>query len=187
MRRRETIAYIAMGANQTSEQGSPRETLEAALALLVSRGISVDAKSTWMTSPAWPEGSGPEYVNGAAQVSCALSPSSLLAVLHKVETMLGRVRGGERWGARPCDLDLLASGSTVAPNAVVWRHMEAAAPETPRDTLLLPHPQMHRRAFVLKPLSEFASHWRHPILGRTVSEMLAALPENERRDVKPLT
>lgn len=187
MRRRETIAFIAMGANQASEQGSPLETLEAALALLVSRGISIDEKSTWMTSPAWPEGSGPEYVNGAAQISCALSPPALLAILHKIETMLGRVRGGERWGSRPCDLDLIASGSTVAPNAVEWRRMEAAAPETPRDKLLLPHPQMHRRAFVLKPLFEIAPHWRHPILGRTVTEMLSDLTENERSDVKLLT
>ena len=187
MRRRETIAFIAMGANQASEQGSPRETLEAALALLVSRGISVDAKSAWMSSPAWPDASGPEYVNGVAQISCALSPSALLSTLHKIETVLGRVRGGERWEARPCDLDLIASGSAVAPNAMVWRHMEAAAPETPRDTLLLPHPQMHRRAFVLKPLFEIAPHWRHPILRQTVTEMLDALPENERSVVKPLT
>ena len=187
MTKRETIALIAMGANQASEQGTPLETLEAALALLESRGVSVDAKSVWMSSPAWPEGSGPDYVNGAAQVSCALSAPALLAILHKIETMLGRVRGGERWGSRPCDLDLIACGSAVVPNATTWRRMEAASPETPRDALLLPHPQMHRRAFVLKPLAEVAPDWRHPILGRTVSEMLAALPENARSDVKPLT
>lgn len=186
MRLRETNAFVALGANQDSEQGSPRETLEAALALLESRGVSINAKSNWMTSPAWPEGSGPEYVNGAAQVSCALSPTALLTVLHKVETMLGRVRGGERWGSRPCDLDLIASESAVAPNASVWRHMEAAPPETPRDTLLIPHPQMHRRAFVLKPLAEIAPNWRHPILGQTVQEMLDALPEDESASVAPL-
>jgi len=137
MRLRETNAFVALGANQDSEQGSPRETLEAALALLESRGVS-------------------------------------------------RVRGGERWGSRPCDLDLIASESAVAPNASVWRHMEAAPPETPRDTLLIPHPQMHRRAFVLKPLAEIAPNWRHPILGQTVQEMLDALPEDESASVAPL-
>jgi len=187
MRLSETIAFVAMGANQASEQGTPQETLEAALALLGSRGVSIHAQSQWMISPAWPAGSGPEYINGVAQVSCALSPSALLEVLHKVETMLGRVRGRERWAARPCDLDLIASGSMIAPNASVWRHMEAAPPETPRDTLLLPHPQMHRRAFVLKPLAEIAPDWRHPILGQTVMEMLNALPENERLEIRQLS
>ncbi len=187
MTQRETITLIAIGANQVSEQGTPRETLEAALALLESRGVSVNAKSAWMSSSAWPAGSGPDYVNGAAEVSCALSPPALLAVLHKVETMLGRVRGGDRWAARSCDLDLIAYGSMVAPSATAWRHMEAATPETPRDTLLLPHPQLHRRAFVLKPLAEIAPNWRHPMLGQTVMEMLNALPDKERSDVQPLT
>ena len=157
MRQNETVALIAMGANENSEQGTPLETLEAALALLESRGVSVDAKSVWMASPAWPAGSGPDYVNGAARVSCAVSPAALLTILHKVEAMLGRVRGGDRWASRPCDLDLIASGSAVVPNAAAWRHMEAAPPETPRDTLLLPHPQMHRRAFVLKPCLLYTS------------------------------
>jgi len=161
MTQRETITLIAIGANQVSEQGTPRETLEAALALLESRGVSVNAKSAWMSSSAWPAGSGPDYVNGAAEVSCALSPPALLAVLH--------------------------NGSMVAPSATAWRHMEAATPETPRDTLLLPHPQLHRRAFVLKPLAEIAPNWRHPMLGQTVMEMLNALPDKERSDVQPLT
>lgn len=187
MTQRKTVALIAMGANQPSEQGSPSDTLNAALALLEARGVKIDARSQWMASPAWPAGSRPDYVNGAAKVSCTMSPTALLSVLHKVEAILGRVRGGARWAARPCDLDLIASGSMVAPNAAVWRHVEAAPPETPRDTLLLPHPQMHRRAFVLKPLAEIAPGWRHPIFGQTITEMLSFLPEDERSSVTPLS
>lgn len=186
MTHRETVALIALGANRPSEQGSPRETLEAALALLLSRGVSVLSKARWAASPAWPAGSGPDYVNGAAKVACSLSPQGLLAVMHKVEAVLGRERGGDRWAARPCDLDLLACGSMVAPGAQVWRHVEAAPPETPRDTLILPHPQLHRRAFVLAPLAEIAPDWRHPILGKTVTEMLADLPESESNAIMPL-
>lgn len=181
-----TIALIALGANQPSAQGSPRETLEAALALLETRGINAEATAQWVESPAWPAGSGPNYVNGAARVACALSPKGLLAVLHKVEAMLGRERDGGRWAARPCDIDLIACGSMVAPGVSVWRHFERAAPETPRDTLLLPHPQMHRRAFVLVPLAEIAPDWRHPIIGETVSEMLDGLPKADRLAITPL-
>lgn len=187
MTQRETIAFIALGANEPSEQGTPLETLDAALALLDARGVAVETRSVWVGSPAWPAGSGPDYVNGAARVRSALSPSALLGVLHKVEAMLGRERaGGERWASRPCDLDLIACGAMVAPGATAWRHIEQAPPETPRDTLILPHPQMHRRAFVLVPLANIAPDWRHPILGKTVVEMLSDLPAQEREAVKPI-
>ena len=186
MTHHKTVALIALGANQSSPQGSPKETLEAALALMETRGVTVEATAQWIKSPAWPAGSGPDYVNGAARITVALSPKALLAVLHKVETILGRERAGSRWAARPCDIDLIACGSMVAPSMAVWRHFERAPPETPRDTLLLPHPQMHRRAFVLAPLAEIASDWRHPVIGHSVSEMLAGLPENDRAAITPL-
>ena len=186
MTQRETVALIALGANQPSEQGTPRDTLEAALSLLDARRISVEKTSRWMTSPAWPAGSGPDYVNGTARITTVLSPKSLMDVLHKVETMLGRQRDGDRWAARPCDLDIIACGSMVSPDLATWRHFEAAPPETPRDTLIVPHPQMHRRAFVLMPLADIEPTWRHPVFGQTVTEMLADLPKEDCAVITPL-
>lgn len=187
MYRGETLAVLALGANQASEQGTPSDTLEAALALLEARGVKVLNRARWMRSPAWPAGSGPDYVNGAALVETSHSPHALLSVLHKVEAMLGRERSGsERWAARPCDLDLICCGAAVMPGARGWQRVADAPPETARETLILPHPLMHARAFVLKPMADIAPDWRHPVLGRTVTEMLADLPSADRDAVEPL-
>ncbi len=183
------IFLIALGANLNSPVGGARETLEAALSELGRRGVVVVARSRWYRTAAFPPGSGPDFVNGAARLTADLSPDSLLAILHEIERDLGRDRR-RRWAPRACDLDLLACGDFVAPDRATvleWIRLDSdsQAREAPAG-LILPHPRLHQRGFVLRPLADVAPDWRHPVLGETVVEMLAALPPGALDEVAPL-
>lgn len=178
-------SMIALGANLPSRHGGPRDTLERAVTMLGEAGVAVAARSRWYATPAWPAGSGPDYVNGALAVTGA-GGAALLAILHRVEAALGRTRGAGRWDARVCDLDLLCTGDAVAPDAVAWHAIVAGPPDAPRPGLVLPHPLLHRRAFVLVPMAEVAGEWCHPLLGQTTAQMIAALPPEDVRAVRPI-
>ena len=154
------------------------------------QGIRVLRVSRFWRSPAWPPGSGPDYVNAAAVVATGLGPMPVLAALHRVEAALGRMRDGGRWQARGIDLDLLAMGGLVLPDAATqdrWRGLSAdqQAHMTP-GTLVLPHPRLQDRGFVLAPLAEIAPLWRHPRTGLTVAQMLAALDPPALAGMAPL-
>ncbi len=183
------MILVALGANLASAVGGPRVTLEAALAALEKRGVRVAGRSHWYRTPAFPIGSGPDFVNGAVRLEAGLAPGEILTLLHAVERGLGRDRR-KRWAPRVCDLDLLAVGGAVLPDAAAVRSWMALAPEAQAEAvppgLILPHPRLHERGFVLRPLADVAPDWVHPLLGASVREMLAALPPGELADVVAL-
>ena len=181
------VCLIAMGGNLPSEAGMPAETISAALRHLEARGAVLEGCSAPYRCPAFPPGSGPDFVNAAALLRVAGPPEAVLARLHEVEATFGR-RRAQRWGPRTLDLDLIALGDLVLPDREVqaeWRALDAAAQQSRApERLILPHPRMQERAFVLAPLAEVAPDWRHPLTGLSVSEMLAALPEAARAEVE---
>ena len=127
----QTLALVALGGNLFSSTGSPARTLCAALRALPAEGIRVVAVSRFWRSPAYPPGSGPDYVNAAAVVRTALGPEDTLAALHRIEATLGRTRTGGRWQARGIDLDLLGMGDLVE----IAKQIEAAPADTPTERL----------------------------------------------------
>lgn len=183
------ICQIALGANLTNATGAPVANLRRALELLEVETIDVRKVSPWYDTPAFPKGSGPNFVNAVAEIETAQSPEDLLSKLHRVEEKLGRTRS-ERWAARTCDLDLLTYGTNVLPNEKTfkyWRNLpeENRKNECPSE-LILPHPRIQDRAFVLVPLRDIAPDWRHPVSGCSVDALIAQLPQEDVALVKPL-
>lgn len=173
-------AAIGLGGNATSSEGGPDKTLCAALQRLQSDSVRVVAVSRFYRSAAYPAGSGPDYVNAAAVVETDLTPEVLLAHLMRVEALLGRVRQ-ERWGPRTIDLDLLMMGDVILPDRATYDRWLSLSPERQQveapAQLILPHPRLQDRAFVLIPMADIAAAWVHPVLGQTVGALCAALPE----------
>lgn len=190
--RQSTLAAVALGANLSSWAGRPADTLRAALVRLGAEGLAVRRVSRFWRTPAYPAGSGPDYVNAAALVDTGgMAAEQILPVLHRIETGFGRSRDGAgRWQARGLDLDLLALGGLVRPDAATqdrWRALPAAdQARLAPDTLILPHPRLQDRGFVLAPLAEIAACWVHPRTGRSVAGMLAALGPQGLDGMTPL-
>lgn len=156
-----TTCLIGLGSNV----GDRQRAIQQALSLLSGhpRIEALLASRLYPTRPACGEGSHPEFLNAAARLETSLTPHQLLAVLRDVEQGMGRVRL-QRWGPRAIDLDLLLYGDLVL--------------ETP--LLVLPHPRMAFRRFVLFPALEVAAEMVHPPTGWTVQELLRRLDASPR-------
>lgn len=182
---------IALGANLPVEGRDPADNLRLSLAALPQEGLSVERASRLYATPCFPPGAGPDYVNAAARLRPArgMDARAVLAALHRVEARFGRERA-QRWGMRTLDLDLIAMGGLILPDEATAAHWRGLPPDeqvaaTP-DRLILPHPRLQDRAFVLVPLAEIAPRWRHPALGLTAAALRNRLPRAEVAAVRPL-
>ena len=168
------MIILGLGANLESDQGTgPAASLDVACQRLAALGIEVRSRSPWFESAPVPPSDQPWFVNGVVGVSCQLSAEELLAGIKQLEAWFGR-RDESRWAARPMDIDILDYRGQVRPDVATW-HQGA---EAERSALVLPHPRLHQRRFVLAPLEKMAAEWRHPVFDRTAAQMLAALDDD---------
>lgn len=162
------MILIGLGANLPTASGmQPADTLMAALKALGRQGVALEALSSLIRTKPVPVSDQPDYLNAVARLRTGLSTEALLDLLQAVERQFGRIRKNLN-EARELDLDLLVFRDRVQP--------EHGWPDAPGpEGLILPHPRMHLRAFVLGPLREIAPQWVHPVLGLTVDELLDRL------------
>lgn len=163
------MILIALGANLPSRYGSPYETLQAAKQAMREKGITIlSSSNTWLTAPV-PVSDQPWYHNEVVQVQTVLSPYQLLETLQDIENDFGRVRT-VRNAPRILDLDLVAYDDEILD----------------RPELIVPHPRMHKRAFVLLPLREIAENWEHPVLRVTLRDLIANLSKDQQAVPMPV-
>ena len=146
--------FVGLGSNE----GDRLELIsKAAHAIGAVSGIQLRQMATIIeTEPVGPPQG--RYLNTVVELETTISPEALLGALQDIERELGRVKSAQRWGPRPIDLDLLLYDDRIlsAPN------------------LLIPHPRLHDRLFVLEPLAQLAPELVHPVLKKTIGELLSA-------------
>ena len=170
------MILVALGANlATVRFGTPAEGLDAALDVLADHGIRIAARSRWYRSAPAPPATGRWFVNGVIRVETTLAPVPLMARLLLIEAAFGR-RRSVAGADRPLDLDLLDYHGRIVEHAG----------DDSGPALVLPHPRLGERAFVLAPLIEVAPGWRHPASGATGASLLAALTGGEQA-IEPLS
>jgi len=206
--RRPTVAVAWLGLGGNLDDPETR-LVEAVARLDEVPGVRVRRLSPgYRSAPHGPPGQ-PDYVNAVVEVDTTLEPTALLDATRAIETDLGRTRDGPRWGPRRIDIDVLLVGDVGATPAASGALAAAArplrgsptprtsrpgaarpeplrgSPDTPRTSraeLTIPHPRLAERRFVLQPLADLAPHLRHPILGRTIAELLDACADAPLHD-----
>ncbi len=147
-------AYIGLGSNL----GNREENCRQALRLLQANGILIKKQSRMYETEPWGVKDQPKFINMAVEVETDKKPEVLVAVLKNIENKIGRTET-VKWGPRVIDLDILFYDELIL--------------KTP--ALEIPHPLLHEREFVLKPLCDIAPDKKHPVIGKTVKEMAASL------------
>jgi 2-amino-4-hydroxy-6-hydroxymethyldihydropteridine diphosphokinase len=157
--------FLALGSNV----GDSVKNITQAINLLNEKVFKIKRAALYSTSPVGYLAQA-DFINTAISGQTELSPREVLSFIKNIEQKIGRIKRF-KWGPREIDIDVLFYDDLTYTDEI----------------LTLPHPLLHHRDFVLQPLAELAAHFKHPTLKKSVAELLANIPEQERSVQKILT
>ncbi len=152
-------AYIAIGSNMGDREGYLAGAVEAMKAHPL---MELKKVSRWILTEPYGGVEQDDFLNGAAEIETLMSPRQLLEALHEMENAAGRERN-VRWGPRTLDLDILFYDKVLLES----------------EKLVIPHPDLENRRFVLEPMAEIAPAFRHPVTGKSMAALLRELEASE--------
>ena len=156
--------YLGIGSNL----GNRRKNIELAKFKLIQNDIRIKKSSNIYESLSWPNPNNPKFLNIILEISSNLSPSKLIDVCKEIEISLGRKKRSKN-APRECDIDIIDYYNQKI-----------------KDKIILPHPRMHERNFVLLPLYELNKVWIHPILKQPIKKLILSLSNKDIRSIKQI-
>ena len=156
--------YLSIGSNL----GNKKKNIEKAKFLLIENNIQIIKSSSYYESLSWPDNTNPKFLNIVLKIFTDLSPNELIKICKKIEVNLGRIKGPKN-SPRICDIDILDYKNKIM-----------------NENVILPHPRMHKRNFVLFPLFEINKAWKHPVLNHGIKRLILLLSNRDIRCIKQI-
>ena len=156
--------YLGIGSNL----GNRKKNIEKAKFQLIKNNIKILKSSNYYESLSWPDFRKPKFLNIALEISTSLDPLSLLKVCKTIEKKLGRKKSLKN-SPRECDIDILD-----------YKNRKI------KEQIILPHPRMHKRNFVLLPLFEINKAWKHPLKKQDIKTLISTLSNRDIRSIKQI-
>ena len=158
------FVYLGIGSNL----GNKKNNIEKAKFMLIQNNIKILLSSNYYETLSWPNPKNPKFLNIVLKISTYLKPLDLLKRCKKIELMLGRKKTPKN-SPRECDIDLIDYDNIKTVNKII-----------------LPHPRMHTRNFVLLPLYEINKNWKHPVSKQHIKKLILSLSKKDITSIKQI-
>ncbi|MFL2888416.1 MAG: 2-amino-4-hydroxy-6-hydroxymethyldihydropteridine diphosphokinase [Pelagibacterales bacterium MED-G40] len=160
------MIYLSIGSNLNSKFGNRLDNITKAVSLLKDKKIKIKKISNFFESPSYPNKKNPKFINIAIEIEYSLSPKKLLKEIFLIERKMERKRNLKN-APRTCDIDIIDFKGKISNN----------------KNLTIPHPKAHLRNFVLYPLKDINSNWKHPITNKRIDILIKKLNFEKRNEI----